>query len=82
MKGSKNAEGTKTLITIARKMMTINICILKENKPFEQVSHEKMTIRKPKKSKYTIGDVLNFFNQSGFDTSNLEKQIYSTITPD
>ncbi|WP_300926393.1 IS110 family transposase [uncultured Dubosiella sp.] len=72
----------KALIAIARKMMVSLFHMLKENKPFEPVDHKKVTIRKPKKPKYTIEDALNLFKISGFDTSGLEKQINLTVTPD
>lgn len=69
----------KALIAIARKMMVSIFHMLKENKPFEPVDHDKMTIRKPK---YTIEDTLTFLKNSGFDTSDLEKQIHLTVNPD
>ena len=69
----------KALIAIARKMMVSLFHMLKENKPFEPVDHDKMTIRKPK---YTIEDTLTFLKNSGFDTSDLEKQIHLTVNPD
>lgn len=72
----------KALIAIARKMMVSLFHMLKENKPFDPVDHEKITIKKPKKPKYTIEDTLAFLKNSGFDTSDLEKQINSTIAPD